>query len=86
MQHQLGEISLIRWQGRRNRRIKSGVSAWTLLLAACAIGGALTLLAQALGVLPLTGASVLAPAGLVLFALCAQIATVVRAVVVWLAG
>ena len=86
MRHQLGEINLVRWQGRRNRRIKSGLSGWTVLLAACAIVGALTLLAQGFGVLPLTGPTALAPAGLVLFALGAQIVVVVRAALAWLAG
>ncbi len=83
---QLGEINLVRWQGRRNRRLKSGGSAWTVISAACAIVGAAMLLAQGLGVLPLTGASALAPAGIVLFALCTQVVTVARAVVAWITG
>jgi hypothetical protein len=84
VQHQLGEISLVRWQGRRNRRTRSDVSAWTLLLAACAVVGVPMLLAQGLGALPLTGTSALAPGALVLFALFAQIVIVLRAIIAWL--
>lgn len=86
MQHQLGEISLVRWQGRRNSRLKPGLSAWTLFLSACAVVGALTLLAQAFGLLPLTGPSALAPAGLTLFALGAQFVAITRALLAWITG
>lgn len=86
MDQRLGDINLIRWQGRRNRRLKSGVSGWTIAVVVCAIAGSLMLGAQLLGLLPRTGLLAAAPAGLVLLALCSQILAVTRAVLAWLAG
>ncbi len=86
MDHQLGRIDLIRWQGRRNRRLKTGVSAWTVLIGACALVGCAALAAQASGALPWTGPLGAAPAVLVLFALGAQILAMARAAFTWLKG
>jgi len=84
--HQLGQIDLIRWQGRRNRRLKTSVSGWTLVLGACALVGLGTLAAQAAGALPWSGPLAAAPAALVLLALSAYIVAVFRAVLSWITG
>ena len=86
MDHQLGRIDLINWQGRRNRRIKSGVSGWTVMLAACAVMGAGAMAAQAAGWVHWTGLLEIAPTALVLFAISAQLIAVARAALMWLAG
>lgn len=83
---QLGGISLIRWQGRRNRRGKSGIAAWTVVLALCALAGAAMMAAQATGWLHWTGLLALVPAGLVLLAISVQLLAVARAALAWLAG
>ena len=86
MDHDLGRIDLIHWQGRRNRRLKSGVSAWTVVVGTCALVGAGAVVAQAAGWLQWTGLLAAVPALLVLLALSAQLVTVVRATVGWLTG
>ena len=86
MEHRLGTINLITWQGRRNRRPKPGVSVWTVLLVAAALGGCVTLAAQAVGLLTWSGPLAALPAGLVLLAICSQIVAVARAALAWLAG
>ncbi len=55
MDHQLGRIDLINWQGRRNRRIKQGVTPWTVIIVACAVFGATMMAAQAAQWLHWTG-------------------------------
>jgi hypothetical protein len=86
MEHRLGTIDLVSWQGRSNRRLKPGVSVWTVLLVAAALGGCVTLSGQALGLLTWTGPLAALPAGLVLLAVCSQIVAVTRAALAWLAG
>ena len=86
MEHQHGGIDLVRWQGRRDRRMKSGVSAWTVLLVACALVGGSLLAAQALGAMTTTGPWAMVPAGLVLAAIGAQVLAVGRAALAWLLG
>ena len=86
MDHRCGEIGLIAWQGRRNRRLKTGISLWAVFLVICALTGAAGLAGQVAGWLPMAGAFALLPAALVLLAICAQLAAVVRAALSWLAG
>ena len=86
MDHQLGRIDLINWQGRRNRRIKSSISPWTVLIVLCAVFGAATMAAEAAGWLRWTGLLSVAPAAMVLFAISAQLVAVARAALIWLSG
>jgi hypothetical protein len=86
MDHDLGRIDLISWQGRKNRRIKSGVNVWTVIVVACAVLGGVSITAQATGWLQWTGLLAVVPAGLVLLAVGAQLVAVVRATLIWLAG
>ena len=86
MDHQLGKIDLICWQGRRNRRIRSGVTPWTVMIVACAVFGATMMAAQAAEWLHWTGLLAAAPVTLVLLAISAQIVGVVRAALIWLGG
>ena len=86
MDHQLGRIDLINWQGRRTRTVKPSVNLWTVLIVLCAVFGAVTMAAEAAGWLHWTGLLSLAPAALVLFAISAQLVAVARAALIWLAG
>jgi len=86
MDHELGGINLIRWQGRRNRRAKAGVSIWAVFLATCALVGCSTLTAQVFGLLPWSGLFAPVPALLVLAAVSTQLVAVGRAALVWLKG
>ena len=86
MDHHLGQIDLVSWQGRRNRRIKAGLSAWTVLLALSALLGLAMTTAQASGWLRLPGLLAIALAGLVLLAVSVQFVAVVRSVLLWLSG
>lgn len=86
MDRSIGDLGLVRWQGRRNRRPKPGVSIWTVILVTCALSGCSTLMAQVLGLLPWTGPLAAVPAGLVLLAICSQIVAVARAAVTWILG
>ncbi len=86
MDHQLGRIDLINWQGRRNRRLKSNVSAWTVVIVSCATLGAVSMAAQIASWLHWSGPMAAVPAGLVLFAVSAQLVAVVRAALMWLVG
>ncbi len=86
MDHQLGQIGLVYWQSRRNRRAKTGVSAWTFLVAGCVVAGAAATAAQAMGWLHWTGPLAAAPAALMLLALASQVVAAARAVLAWLGG
>ena len=86
MDHQLGRIDLICWQGRRNRRAKPGVTPWTILLVACAVLGASAMAAQGAGWVHWTGRLAGIPAGLLLVAVSAQLVAVARAGLLWLVG
>ena len=86
MDHELGGINLIRWQGRRNRRAKAGVSIWAVFLATCALVGCSTLNAQVFGLLSWSGLFAPVPALLVLAAVSTQLVAVGRAALVWLKG
>ena len=86
MDHQLGGIDLIIWQGRRNRRIKSGLSVWTALRLACVIFGVTMLAIQAAGWVHWSGALAVGPAALVLIAVSAQLVAATRAALAWLGG
>ena len=86
MDHQFGRIDLVTWQGRRNRRLKTGVSPWTILLVVCAVLGAAAMTAQGEGWVHWTGPVAAAPAALVLIALSVQLVAVARAALTWLAG
>ena len=86
MEHRLGTINLVRWQGRRNRRLKAGVSVWLLVVAVCALVGCGTLTAQVLGLLTWSGPLAALPAFLVLVALVSQVGTIGRAAIAWLVG
>ena len=86
MDYGLGGIDLIRWQGRRNRRPKPGVSLWTAIVVVCALVGCSTLAAQAFGLLEWSGPLGALPAALVLLAVGAQIMALARAAIAWLIG
>ena len=86
MDQELGGVHLIRWQGRRNRRPKGGVSIWAVLLGACALLGGATLAAQVFGLLPWSGFFGPFPAVLVLGAISTQLLAVARAALLWLKG
>lgn len=86
MDQQLGRIDLVRWQGRRDRRISPGVRPWTVFIVGCALTGATAMAAEALGWLPLTGPVAVVPPALILVALSAQLVNIVRALLAWLAG
>jgi hypothetical protein len=86
MDHQLGGIDLIIWQGRRNRRVKSGISVWTAIRLACVIFGATMLAAQMAGWVHWTGVVAAGPAALVLIAVSAQLVAATRAALAWLGG
>ena len=86
MDHNLGRIDLVTWQGRQNRRIKSGVGMGTILLAVAALIGMVLTVSQLAGWIVWTGPLALAPGGLLLLALSVQVVAVVRAALTWLAG
>ena len=86
MDYGLGGIDLIRWQGRRNRRPKPGVSLWTAIVVVCALVGCSTLAAQAAGLLGWSGPLAALPVVLVLLAIGAQIVAFARAAIAWLVG
>ena len=86
MDHRLGGIDLIRWQGRRNRRLKTGVSVWTLLLVACGLLGGAALAAQAFGLLPWSGPLAGVPVALMVLAMAAPIIALARVAIAWLVG
>ncbi len=79
-------MDLICWQSVRNRRSKGGLSPWGTLSVLCLAAGACLAGAQAAGWLHWGGPMAAVPAELMLFAVVGQMATVVRAVLSWLAG
>ncbi len=86
MDQQLGRIDLVRWQGRRDRRINSGVRPWTVFIIGCAVVGATAMAVQAVGWLTLSGPVAVVPPALILVAVSAQLVAIVRALLAWLAG
>lgn len=86
MDHRLGGIDLIRWQGRRNRRLKTGVSPWTVVLATCGIIGGAGLAAQATGLASWSGPLAPVPTVLLALALAGPLIALARAAIAWLAG
>ncbi len=86
MEHQIGHFELVRWQGSKSRRLKPRFGFWTFLLTLFAIVGALSMLAQSLGWMHLTGAAALAPGALIIIAAIGPLVLFARAGLVWLAG
>ncbi len=86
MDHRLGGIDLIRWQGRRNRRLKTGVAPLTLVLIGCGLLGALALAAQWVGLLPWAGLLAGVPAALLVLALAGPAIALARVAIAWIAG
>jgi pheromone shutdown protein TraB len=88
MDHDLGGIGLINWQGRRYRRIKPSVGAglWTAVLVICGLLAVAMLTAQAVGWLRWTGVLALLPAALALLALSSRLVALVRGALGWLAA
>ncbi len=86
MDHASGNMSVVSWQSRRNRRAPTGLSAWTALAVACIVFGGAATAAQAVGWLHLNGLLAALPPALVLLAVLGQLVGVTRAVLVWLAG
>jgi hypothetical protein len=86
MDHQLGGVDLIIWQGRRNRRVKTGISLWAAIRLACIIFAVTMLAVQAVGWVHWTGALAAGPAALVLIAVSAQLVAATRAALAWLGG
>lgn len=86
MDHKLGRIDLISWQGRPARRFKAGLKPWTVIVVICAVVGAVATGAQALGWLPRNGPFAVAPPALILLAISAQLVAALRAVLTWFAS
>jgi hypothetical protein len=86
MDHRLGRIDLIRWQGRRQTRRTRPVGGWTLLLFCVALIGLSGAAAQALGWISLPPTLAAAPAALVLLAAGVQVVALLRGVAAWIAG
>jgi hypothetical protein len=83
---QLGRINLVRWQGRRDRRINAGVRPWTVFIIGCAVLGGAAMALEAFGWLSLSGPLAVLPPALILVAVSAQLVAIVRALLTWLAG
>ena len=86
MDHQLGGINLIRWQGRRNRKVKAGVTLWTVCRLACALVGGAMLAVQALSGQPWSAPLAVIPVSLLLLAAASQIVAAARAAATWFVG
>jgi hypothetical protein len=86
MDHQLGRIDLIRWQGRRVRRLRTGPSALFWVGLVCALIGGPLLAAQIMGWATLGGALSAAPSLLVLMAICVPVISLIKATLSWLGG
>jgi hypothetical protein len=88
MDHDLGRIDLINWQGRRNRRTRPGPGAgiWTVVLVVCGALAVAMLAAQAAGWLRWTGLLAALPAALALLALSPRLAAMVQAARAWISG
>jgi hypothetical protein len=85
MDHKLGGVGLVSWQGKPNRRFKAGIKPWTVVVVICALVGAAGAGAQALGWFPKTGPLAVAPPALILLAISAQLVAAARAVLTWFA-
>ena len=86
MDHELGRISLINWQGRRARRLKPSISPWTVILVICAALGTAGATAEGAGWVHWTGPVAAAPAVLLFIAISSQLVALARAALTWLAG
>jgi hypothetical protein len=86
MDHKLGRIGLVSWQGKPNRRFKAGIRPWTVVVVICAVLGAAGTAAETLGWLPRTGPLAVAPPALILLAISAQLVAALRAVLTWFAN
>jgi hypothetical protein len=86
MDHRPGQIDLIRWQGKRLRKARTGINPWTVILVVCGLIGGLGLAGQIMGWLPLTPPASAIPAALLLAAIAIQAISIVKAGLVWLAG
>ncbi len=88
MDHDLGGVHLINWQGRRNRPIKPrlGAAALNAMLIVCALLGAALLAAQASGSLHWTGVMAAMPAAVTLLAISPRLAAMARGALGWLAA
>jgi hypothetical protein len=86
MDHRLGQIDLIAWQGRRQIRRTRPVGGWTVLLFFVALAGLSGAGAQAMGWISLPPVLAGAPAALVLLAAGIQVVALLRGVAAWIAG
>ena len=86
MDHQLGGIALINWQGRKVRKAQRGVALRTLVMGICIIAAAAIGFCEVIGWIPKVGLVSSLPAVLLLVAIGTQMATLVRAAVGWLLG
>ncbi len=86
MDQHLGRINLVSWQATRNRRGKSGMTPWTMILIGSAMIGLPLAAAQASGWLKVDGLLAVLPAGLILLVVGAQFVAGVRALLGWLGG
>ncbi len=86
MDHNLGRIDLITWQTPRNRRMKLGVTPWTVILAASAMVGLPLIAAQTAGWVHIDGPIAAVPSMLVLLVVGAKLIEGVRALLSWLGG
>jgi hypothetical protein len=86
MDHRLGRIDLIAWQGRRQVRRTRPVGGWTLLLFVVALVGLCGAGAQAMNWISLPPVLAAAPAILVLVAAGVQVVALLRGVAAWIAG
>jgi hypothetical protein len=83
MDHQLGRINLIRWQGRKTRRGAAGGSLWPLLIVTCAVFVGVIVAIQAAGWVHWTGPVAFVPAVLLVLILSAPLLAMGRAILTW---
>ena len=86
MDHQIGQIDLITWQGRKTRRVRSGPGGLTLALLACALVGLVLMGVQAAGLVHWDGPMAVLPIALMGVAILAPLIAVVRVVLTWIVG
>ncbi len=86
MEHRLGQPGLINWQSHKARRPTGRMNFWTTLIVLSALAGLASLACQMAGWVHWRGPLALVPAGLLLFAINAQLIAGVRSALAWLAG
>jgi hypothetical protein len=86
MEHRLGQPGLINWQSHKARRSTGSMTIWTTVIVLCALAGLASLVCQLAGWVHWRGPLALMPAGLLLFAINAQLIAGIRAALSWLAG